>query len=219
MRHDEVVTAAAWLRATSLAWCGPERRLPPQPTRVITHPTAAAWRPPSRRAFAGPPALPVIRALLRAAYGGWRAGRRNVPSAGGMYALRLAVVPLTGRVVHELSASGRLRSQPAPELDEDAIRRAIFRQIEGEAVLIVVSADIDTYVNRYALRGIRYAMFEAGHLCQEAIRGATQRGLASCPLGAFDDAAMQRIVGTRLTSIWPLYALALGYSPERESTS
>ena len=207
---NEVGAVTAWMRATSLTWCGPERRLPGRSRRGHVSRTGACWRPPSCTRFAPrPPGLRVIRGVLREVYGARREGRRNVPSAGALYALRLAVVPTSGGVVHEL-AGGELCAHAAPAITGDEIRGAVFHQIEGEAALVIVGAELDAYVERYALRGVRYALLEAGHVVQEAIRCAAARGLAACPLGSFDDEALRRLLGARLSATWPLYALALG---------
>jgi hypothetical protein len=215
---DEVGIVTAWMRATSLAWCGPEERQPPRAVRTLVRQAGMGWRMASGKTFASrPPALRVVGDVLREVYGLQRDGRRNVPSAGALYALQLAVVPASGGVVHELGTGGELRACTGPELAGDVIRSAVFHQIEGDAVIVVVSAALDAYVERYALRGARYALLEAGHVVQEAIRSATLRGLAGCPLGAFDDEAMRRILGTRLSAMWPIYALALGRPPAKDA--
>jgi hypothetical protein len=215
--NDELAIVTAWMRTTSLAWCGPEERMPPRIVQAQSRLASAGWRSVSCRTFAArAPALRVIRDILREVYGLQRDGRRNVPSPGALYALRLAVVPAHGGVIHELDPGGELRGCGGPAVAGEAVRGATFHQIEGGAALVVISAALEHYVARYALRGARYALLEAGHVVQETIRGATTLGLATCPLGAFDDEAMRRIVGTRLSPTWPIYALALGHPREDE---
>jgi len=162
------------------------------------------WRPASVRSFSAPPAASQIQQLLDNAYG-W-SGVRPVPSAGALYPLRFFVASIGGApALGSVRRATTLNQEQACALD-----RAFFNQVAGPSVLIVAQASMDRPVRRYGARAYRYALLEAGHWAQEAIRFAAEVGLRSCPLGAFDDVAVSTILGNASGWTLPLYGLALG---------
>ncbi len=115
-------------------------------------------------------------------------GRGPVPSAGGLQALELYVVPLVkgwledgayhyDRVAHALARVAT--SFPAREVVPS------LSLVEGGAVLFVVAGDSARVKARYGDRGERFLTLEAGHLMQNLALLATSEGLGLTPMGGF----------------------------------
>ncbi len=211
--HD-LALALSLHRTTELGWGGPgfgplARREPPIATEQVSHLRRSV------RSFGD--ALPTVETLargLRASYGE-HAAHRAVPSAGGIYGLRLSCLrrdecPQGSRraQLFQLEVDGALRS--LGEVPAATIDALLFTPIAGPHWLVVASAVLEPYVARYSLRGYRYALLEAGHWAQELMRTFELAGLGAVPLGAFDDAALKTVLGGRLTGAEPLYAVAVG---------
>lgn len=78
------------------------------------------------------------------------------------------------------------------------------------AAAIVVLVGMPSRIKpRYASRGYRYMLFEAGHIAQNLCLLATAHGLAAQPGGGFVDAAVARLLGVSPEEV-PLYFVAIG---------
>ncbi len=138
-------------------------------------------------------------------------GRRTTPSAGALYPLELDVVTTDGldRYVpdgHRLVRRGSADLRPALQqaaLDQSAV---------GEAPLvIVISAVVERTAARYgAERAERYVALEAGHAAQAILLEAVSLGLGAVPVGAFDDAAVRRVLALA-DGEGPLYLIPVGH--------
>ena len=201
------MTLLEFLRITSLGWEAP----PParNPSRRVEIGPGVTWRSCSSRKGASKPALAIVQEILRSAYAPDESGRRPVPAAGALYGCSFDVVDLEmGDAMHLGATSEVVRASTWPREDVSA---AFYHQITGPAWIVVVSMDMDRYSDRYGSRGIRYALFEAGHVMQEVLRAAERLDVRTCPLGAFDDNGVAALLGSDLIEInWkPLYAVAL----------
>ena len=74
---------------------------------------------------------------------------------------------------------------------------------------------------KYAERGYRYVLLEAGHIGQNICLVANAVGLASCPIVGTYDAALERLIDIDGVTESVVYALGLGYphdsSPREDS--
>ena len=126
---------------------------------------------------------------------------RNAPSAGACYPIEAFVVVnavsglepglyryLTGDHALMLQRKGDVGS----EIAEAALGQKMCRQA---SVTFVWSAVVPRTTGRYGDRGHRYIYMDAGHVGQNMYVAATALGYGCCTIGAFDDDAMNRVLG------------------------
>jgi len=187
---------------TSLGWSGPPR-LPvvPSPPR-----RRYGWRKPSVRRFVAPrPGDAELSSVVASAYGG--PGERPVPSAGALYPLRLLVVDLGDDALAERECPGWVALDPT---ERQALAAALFMSVAGPCNVVLLAGALESPTRRYGARAYRYLLLEAGHCAQEIVRASQVAGLASCPVGAFDDGAVSRLFRLEWSGEIPLYAVAIG---------
>jgi len=63
---------------------------------------------------------------------------------------------------------------------------------------------------KYRERAVRYLFLDAGHICQNLMLAATALGLGVCPVGAFFDDEVERLVGVDERDEVALYLAAVG---------
>jgi len=78
------------------------------------------------------------------------------------------------------------------------------------AVAFVWTAVIQRSRWKYQERGYRYVYLDAGHVCQNLYLTCETLGLGCCAVGAFDDDAVNRLVGADGTEEFALYLAAVG---------
>ena len=161
--------------------------------------------------------LDQLGMLLWAAQGTTtRDGRRTAPSAGALYPLELYAV--TGEVVRGLAAGAYhyLPERHALQAVKDGDLRAPLADaargqewITAAAVVLVMTAIYRRTTGKYGERGVRYAHIEVGHAGQNICLMATALGFGTTTVGAFDDAAVARLLGLAKDE-QPLYLLPVG---------
>jgi SagB-type dehydrogenase family enzyme len=140
---------------------------------------------------------------------------RAIPSAGATY----PIVPyvLGARVAGLASGSYRYDvTNPSLELQRAGDESRAFSHwaldqdwLAGAAAIIVMVGVPGRLKPRYASRGYRYMLFEAGHIAQNLCLLATAYGLAAQPGGGFVDTAVARLLGLSSEEV-PLYFVAIG---------
>lgn len=136
-------------------------------------------------------------------------GFRTAPSAGGIFPIEtIAVLP-----------EGLFRYVPADHaldpLAERDIRAALARAsldqqfLAAAPITIAIAADERQIAKRYGERGRRYTYMEAGHIAENLHLAAVAMGLGSVAVGAFDDAAVTRLLDLE-AGFEPLYLLPVG---------
>lgn len=157
----------------------------------------------SLRSFAPRPlALADAGQLLWAAQGVSDAaqGRRTAPSAGATYPLVLYLV--AGRV-DGLPAGVHRYEPPAHRLTavaggdpraEIATAARGQRWLADAPALVVIAAQPQRTAARYGARAERYVAIEAGAAAQNLLLQAVALGLGGTLVGAFDEAALRRVV-------------------------
>lgn len=139
-------------------------------------------------------------------------GKRAAPSAGALYPLEIYVITPSGlfRYVpddHSLLQLGRSDVREplaAAALGQEAVR-------DGAAVFVITGVFARTAV-KYGDRADRYVVLEAGHAAQNLLLQATAMGLGAVPIGAFDDADVQAVLGLPRDHE-PLYVIPVGHPP------
>ncbi len=136
--------------------------------------------------------------LLWAAEGitGGASHLRAHPSAGGLHPLRMYVVLPEGIFQH------RPRGHRLHRLASGDHRGALAEAAYGQTFIAVagctigISAAYPTTMGKYRERGrTRYVPMDAAHAAQNVLLQAVALGLGAVPVGAFDDAAVQRVLG------------------------
>ena len=156
--------------------------------------------------------LEEIGQLLWAAQGitGDRPFKRAAPSAGGRCPLEFYVCRNDG-VWHYLPEGHRLELHLGGDVRPALVDAAWGQKFLAQApVVFAVSAIFARTTSRYGERGrLRYVPMDAGHAAQNLLLQAVALGLASVPVGAFDDTAVARVL--RLPGDQePLYLLPVG---------
>ena len=136
---------------------------------------------------------------------------RSVPSAGALYPLEIYLLTKDGLFhysvdEHALEILGRRDLRPE-------LARAGFNQamIQEAAADIVMCAVFERITSKYAERGASYVYMEAGHTAQNIHLMAVSLGLASVPVGAFDDKSVKAVLGLD-NNRKPLYIIPVGAS-------
>lgn len=173
-----------------------------------------------RRYGTRPMTMNVLSQLLWSTHGATgRAGQRelrNAPSAGACYPIDVYVVvnsvktlePGLYRYVAEDHALMLIRAgDVGSEAAKAALGQTMCRQ---SSVTFLWSAVLPRTTGRYGERGSRYVFLDAGHVGQNMYLAATALGCGCCTIGAFDDDAMNRVVGVDGKIETTVYGAAVG---------
>lgn len=176
----------------------------------------ALLRRRSGRSYAaGAVPLSAVSQLLWAAQGITTAdGRRTAPSAGALYPLELHLVAarVTGLApgVYRYVPKRHELSLVTAEAVTPALARAAWSQqpVAHAAVVVAIAAVEERTARKYGSRASRYVAFEAGAASQNLALQASAQGLATVVIGAFDDAAVARVLrlpgGERPLALMPI---------------
>ncbi|MBL7156921.1 MAG: SagB/ThcOx family dehydrogenase [Candidatus Omnitrophica bacterium] len=139
-----------------------------------------------------------------------RRGFRTAPSAGALYPLEIYLVKNEG-VYRYIPKSHQLEKISGKNVKQD-LARASWNQsfIEEAPIDIVICAVYERVTSRYGERGIRYTDIEVGHAAQNVHLEAVSLGLASVPVGAFNDAAVSKALNLQRNEK-PIYIIPVGH--------
>ena len=142
---------------------------------------------------------------------------RTVPSAGARHAFETYL--LVNRVeglVPGLYRYLAIENALLPlELSEEMNARITSAcgdqsQIAGSAVTFIWVAVVERMFWRYVERGYRYLHLDAGHVCQNLALAAEQLGGGICPIAAFDDDDLNRVLGLDGLEMFAIYLASMG---------
>lgn len=146
--------------------------------------------------------LAEIGQLLWAAQGITHAeGLRAAPSAGALYPLELYVVAgrvdgLAPGVYHYEPGRHQLVKTGDGDVREALARAALSQSCVSDApAVIVFTADYARTTGKYGHRGRRYVDMEVGHAAENVFLQAGALGLATVPVGAFEDEEVGGMLG------------------------
>ncbi len=142
---------------------------------------------------------------------------RTVPSAGARHAIETfllinrvdRVQPGLYRYIagsHELGLVGA-KPDTARQLTDACLGQHMILDC---AVTFIWMAIPYRMTWRYGERGYRYLHLDAGHICQNLYLAAESTGCGACAIAAFDDDAVDRIIGADGDTMFTLYLAALG---------
>jgi len=186
---------------------------PPRTGGPLSLETAIAQRRSVRRYAPRDLNLEQIGQLLWAAQGitGGRAALRAAPSAGACHPLEFYVCRADG-VWHYEPQQHRLVRHLEQDVRAELAEAAWRQRFIAEApCAFVISAIFERTTRRYGERGrLRYVPMDVGHAAENLLLQAVAMGLASVPVGAFDDTAVKRVLALPRNEE-PLYILPVGY--------
>jgi SagB-type dehydrogenase family enzyme len=145
------------------------------------------------------PSKRTLSALLRMSHGTFSDRARGpVPSAGGLQALELYLVPfesswLPAGAYHFDRAGNHLSQIVASASREEWSRRVpSLSSIQGGGILFVLVGDYGRVEAKYGARALRFLLLEAGHFAQNLCLLASSHDLAILPLGGFFEQEIAR---------------------------
>jgi SagB-type dehydrogenase family enzyme len=128
-------------------------------------------------------------------------GLRNAPSAGACYPIDVHVVVnrITGveRGLYRYVEGGHeLELERLGDVGGEVAAAALGQTMcHTSNVTFVWTAVATRTTGRYGDRGIRYIFMDAGHVGQNMYLAATALGYGCCTIAAFDDGAMNTVLG------------------------
>ena len=171
----------------------------------------------SVREFArGALTMAQVAQLLWAAQGvTHRDGARTAPSAGALYPLELylaagEVRDLAAGLYRHVPGKHQLELAAAGDLRRRLCAAALEQECVADGAVVFVFAAVEGRTTRkYGPRGVRYVHIEVGHAAQNLVLQATALGLGSVTVGAFNDAAVARLLDLPKGEA-PLYLVPVG---------
>ena len=185
----------------------------PRTSGPISLETTIAQRRSVRRYAPGDLSLEQIGQLLWAAQGitGGKVTLRAAPSAGARHPLEFYVCRADG-MWHYEPQGHYLARHLERDVRGELARAALGQQFIAEAACVfAISAVFERTTRRYGERGrLRYVPMDIGHAAGNLLLQAVALGLASVPMGAFDDAAVKQALALPQPEE-PMYILPVGH--------
>jgi SagB-type dehydrogenase family enzyme len=145
------------------------------------------------------------------------ATQRTVPSAGARHAFETLLLvnrvqglqPGLYRFLAGEHALGGLDFSPNIQtaISEACLKQA---QIANSAITFIWEAVTERMRYRYGQRGYRYMYLDAGHVCQNLCLAAEAIGCGVCPMAAYDDEALNAVLGLDGQEQFVIYLGAVG---------
>ncbi len=167
-----------------------------------------------------PMTMNVLSQLLWSTHGiTGRAGQRelrNAPSAGACYPIDAYVVvnsvkTLEPGLYRYLPEDHALMLLRAGDVGSEAAKASLGQTMCRQAsVTFLWTAVLPRTTGRYGERGRRYVLLDAGHVGQNIYLAAAALGCGCCTIGAFDDDAMNRLLGVDGKVETTVYGAAVG---------
>jgi SagB-type dehydrogenase family enzyme len=138
-------------------------------------------------------------------------GFRTAPSAGALYPLELYVVLESG-VFHYDPHAHTLTRGNGGDLRSDLYSVSLRQEavLNAPMILVVTAVFSRTEAKYGRARSPRYVHLEAGHAAQNTLLQAVSLGLGAVPIGAFEDARVQEVLGLPADHE-PLYLIPIGH--------
>lgn len=146
---------------------------------------------------------------------GYSLRRHAVPSAGGLYPMKLFLLVLedqrdfsAGYYEFDPEESRLVRFNDRPDSHRIAYALNDTGMPFGASVVILIAADAYRQPKKYSNRGYRFMAIEAGQISQNIALGAVEMGLGVCELGGFlDDVLVDEL---QLGDDLPFLTIAVG---------
>lgn len=142
---------------------------------------------------------------------------RSTPSAGKLYPLEIYLVFCdeedcsANKSVYRYNAGDVSLIKTDKEITSEKLARALDMTHVPGSLVIFVAADLSVVATKYANRGYRYALLEAGHTAQNAYLYATEHNLGLVEFGGFDDKVVANLLDLDYPKHAVLITLIVGY--------
>lgn len=136
-------------------------------------------------------------------------GLRAAPSAGALYPLEIYAA--TGEGLFKYRPHEHALEVTSAQDLRSALARACVNQrwMAGAGAHIIITADYGRTARKYGERAKLYVPIEAGAVCANVSLQAVGLGLGTCPVGAFEETELSRVLGLP-DSETPLLVMAVG---------
>ncbi|MCK4780592.1 MAG: SagB/ThcOx family dehydrogenase [Candidatus Lokiarchaeota archaeon] len=151
-----------------------------------------------------------ISQILWAAQGK-KGHKRTVPSAGATFPLEIYITLKDKGFFHYNFEKHLLELITSEDLSKKLAQASWDQNFIAEAYLnVIICAIFERTTQRYGERGVRYVFIEVGHCAQNIHLEAVSLGLASVPIGAYEDNKVKDVLDLK-KKIEPLYIIPVGY--------
>jgi len=143
-------------------------------------------------------------------------GYRTAPSAGALYPIETYLVinrvqDIPAGIYHFNVANFFLEELAKGDFSNTLTSAALGQSVmKRAAVVFVWTAVILRCMAKYRNRAIRYIFLDAGHICQNILLAATALNLGACPVGAFFDEEIDKLLGLNSETEMSIYLTAVG---------
>ena len=183
----------------------------PSPSRgTVSLDDALATRRSNRQLTNEPLSDAELSRLLWSMQGLTPSGNRTSPSAGATYPIEVYVLTADG------VSQYRTATHDLVAVSSHDARSSLHREAAGQdpirdaAVVFVIAAVFERTAAKYGERAPRYVHIEVGHVAENLLLEVAALGLASVPVGSFDDDAVSRVLDLPADHV-PLYLLPVGH--------
>ncbi len=150
-----------------------------------------------------------ISQILWAAQGK-KGHKRTVPSAGATFPLEIYITLKDKGFFHYNFEKHVLELITSEDLSKKLAQASWDQNFIAEAYLnVIICAIFERTTQRYGERGVRYVFIEVGHCAQNIHLEAVSLGLASVPIGAYEDNKVKDVLDLK-KKIEPLYIIPVG---------
>lgn len=141
--------------------------------------------------------------------------RRSYPSAGARYPIEQYIVIFNGMDIANGLYHYNVYEHTLELLQEGSLKEFFTNicnstWIQNASFLIVLSATPERTTIKYHYRGLRYILFEVGHIAQDIMLLAESANLKTCAIGGFDDTRLSKLLRCDKIQEYPLYIIAVG---------
>ncbi|MFZ5775017.1 MAG: SagB/ThcOx family dehydrogenase [Thermodesulfobacteriota bacterium] len=141
---------------------------------------------------------------------------RTAPSAGALYPMETYLV--SQRVeglapgLYHFDVRGFRLEHLGDGPDPEALSNACLEQgfMRNAAVNFLWTAVVRRTMSKYGHRALRYICMDMGHLCQNLLLAAEYLGFGGCPMAAFYDDEVNRLLGVDGEEETALYLASVG---------
>lgn len=155
---------------------------------------------------------------------GYSKDKHPVPSAGGLYPLRMYSIVRNGGEIpngyYQYDHQDGDLIKTKDDVDWEKLKHIFNSEdlLHNAPIILVISADLSIHSEKYSNRGYRYSILEAGHVAQNIHLVANELGLSTLEYGGFNDNKLSSELDLLDTEV-PLITLALGYENKEELSS
>lgn len=147
----------------------------------------------------------------------------SVPSGGALYPLKIYVLIEEDQVgiksgYYEYNAEQNNFILFNNDVDIEQLKYC-FNQEEmpfGSSIQIIIAADLNRQPYKYANRGYRLTLIEAGHAAENISLYCAEKGLGSCEMGGVQDEPLKQELNLD-ENVWPLLAIPIGFPANSET--